>query len=348
MKSAHRVAFALFVSAAVSTCALAGEYRFALTPTSYVNFDAGVSAPLTGSFIGNWDAVNNPTGTRTLPGLFGGTNTTNIAIPYTADFVAGVMLAETPTGGFSLRLPTNGSASTVTGLTFDLLGGNAAPLEVTLDLLFNTFRTKSPNALYLGAEVFPPIPLATGEISALRVMQSGDAEMSTIAIPDGFTFTGTVPVEFIIQVSFLGSSVIDQVIPGTLPIAGLIDTRGTIPTVSISFKEGITIPLPKIPAFDDLAVPLPTILPPGSTANLVFDGVITGGDFSIGMNAMLQATGAAVQMDFNDDGLVNGIDLAILLNAWGSQNSPYDLDGTGTVDGSDLSLLISCWSPSAR
>jgi hypothetical protein len=49
--------------------------------------------------------------------------------------------------------------------------------------------------------------------------------------------------------------------------------------------------------------------------------------------------------DLNADGLVNGIDLAILLGNWNTSNAQGDIDGSGSVDGADLSRLLANWSP---
>lgn len=50
--------------------------------------------------------------------------------------------------------------------------------------------------------------------------------------------------------------------------------------------------------------------------------------------------------DLNDDGLVNSLDLATLLNAWGpNPGHPADLDGDGTVGASDLAILLGSWGP---
>jgi len=48
--------------------------------------------------------------------------------------------------------------------------------------------------------------------------------------------------------------------------------------------------------------------------------------------------------DLNDDGVVNGADLGILLSAWGS-SGPGDFNGDGVVDGADLGILLSQWVP---
>jgi hypothetical protein len=49
--------------------------------------------------------------------------------------------------------------------------------------------------------------------------------------------------------------------------------------------------------------------------------------------------------DLDDDGMVNGADLAILLGAWGTVRAcPLaDLNGDGTVDGGDLAILLGAW-----
>lgn len=49
--------------------------------------------------------------------------------------------------------------------------------------------------------------------------------------------------------------------------------------------------------------------------------------------------------DLNQDGLVNGADLGVLLASWGQTGSPADLDQDGVVGGSDLGALLASWAP---
>lgn len=51
----------------------------------------------------------------------------------------------------------------------------------------------------------------------------------------------------------------------------------------------------------------------------------------------------AVPGDLNGDGQVNGVDLSMLLGAWGTPG-PGDLNGNGTVEGGDLSILLGSWT----
>ena len=47
--------------------------------------------------------------------------------------------------------------------------------------------------------------------------------------------------------------------------------------------------------------------------------------------------------DFDCTGVVDGADLTLLLGAWGTIDSEYDLTGEGVVDGADLTLLLGFW-----
>lgn len=48
--------------------------------------------------------------------------------------------------------------------------------------------------------------------------------------------------------------------------------------------------------------------------------------------------------DFNLDGTVGGVDLGMLLGAWGQADPLFDLDRNGIVAGGDLLILLSSWS----
>ena len=52
--------------------------------------------------------------------------------------------------------------------------------------------------------------------------------------------------------------------------------------------------------------------------------------------------GTVCPADFNDDEVVDGADLAILLGGWG-QPGPTDLNGSGTTDGADLTIVLGSW-----
>ena len=64
---------------------------------------------------------------------------------------------------------------------------------------------------------------------------------------------------------------------------------------------------------------------------------LDGGDCSLLLCGLLPA-------DLNQDGSVNGQDLALLLGVWGQSLREFDLDGNGTVGGGDLSFILANWS----
>ncbi len=47
--------------------------------------------------------------------------------------------------------------------------------------------------------------------------------------------------------------------------------------------------------------------------------------------------------DINDDGSVDGLDLAVLLGDWGLGGTASDVNGSGTVDAEDLAILLGSW-----
>lgn len=48
--------------------------------------------------------------------------------------------------------------------------------------------------------------------------------------------------------------------------------------------------------------------------------------------------------DLNGDGIVNAVDLSILLGAWGSDDLVADINGDGVVNSTDLALLLGGWT----
>jgi hypothetical protein len=48
--------------------------------------------------------------------------------------------------------------------------------------------------------------------------------------------------------------------------------------------------------------------------------------------------------DLNEDGLIDGADLGLLLGAWDTSDPVADLNGDGVVDGADLGLLLAQWT----
>ena len=346
----HRLAIlsALTLTSAVLNYAHADEVLFdcdIVSKTSSVTQSIDLAAPFTGTLIGNYDAVNNPTGTRTLPGVFGGTG--NNPIPYTASFVLAGDIVSSPIGTLVLGVDSEGLQIRVSNLSVDLLGGEVGTLGATVNINYQTFRTVSPSSLYPGG-VTIPVPVGNAEVTQLTAAQTGKSVFGAL-VPqkDGsYQFAVTVPVNYTLVASALGQPVGDGVpTPGLLPLTGrLVESANTVTlTLAISDSSSTNEPVVADP-FLDVPLALPTVIPTGGTANLLLSGDVTSIALSRALTADLDVAGTrqAVLGDLNDDGLVNAIDLALLLGAWGT-SGPGDLNNDGVVGAADLSILLSNW-----
>jgi hypothetical protein len=60
-----------------------------------------------------------------------------------------------------------------------------------------------------------------------------------------------------------------------------------------------------------------------------------------------QVLGASISCantyDINGDGIVNSMDLAVVLSHMGQNYASAELDGNSVVDNQDVTLLTSCW-----
>jgi hypothetical protein len=58
----------------------------------------------------------------------------------------------------------------------------------------------------------------------------------------------------------------------------------------------------------------------------------------------LSQGGSDEPADFDNDGIVGASDLSLLLSAWGTMNTTYDLTGDGFVNAQDLAALLFGWA----
>ena len=49
--------------------------------------------------------------------------------------------------------------------------------------------------------------------------------------------------------------------------------------------------------------------------------------------------------DLSGDGVVDGVDLSVVLNAWGNAGPIGDVDGDGVVTAADLAIILNTWGP---
>lgn len=305
--------------------------------SSSTNFDANFGLDLPGTVIGDFDAVDNPGGTTTLPGFFGGSGNN----PINLDLGVGVEVdfMGVPSGVFRMDISTDTLAVEVSGLALDLLGGATVEGPLNLGLLYDTFRTTNPNAVFIGG--FPiNLPLGNTSISDLQIEQSGASLVGVLIpgfAPGEYSFTVLVPVDFSLTIDFLGTPTPVGPLPLVLPLVGqvVLDAGGAAVTIAFDQAANQTLSDP-LGGFelDNIPFPLPTILPPGGTANLLLSATIGSIDIGVDLSAMLVADGVApcgfsnfCTANVNSAGLTASLDI---------DGSPLIADGDLTLSASNL------------
>lgn len=340
-------AFAFALAAVVNGAASAASERYACTvsPTSTFSQSTLISLPLAGTWIGNHDATANPGGTRTIPGLFGGSG--NNPIPFTSTVKPGVSIADAnPAGAFALAVDRASGTCAIEGLTLDVLNGGSGTVATDLVVSFSTFRTVAPTSTFFGVSNLT-VPLEAGALTAATAAQSGAAAGTVTANPDGtWAFAVSVPVTVSVAGTSMGQPFTSDS-PGALVLGGTLAFGSGGVSLSATGSVNESVPVDAPPPIVSQPFPLPTILPPGSTANLLMSGTFSPGTATTSASASLAAAGPLVPRpgDLNADGTVNGLDLGILLGSWGpaAPGNPADINADGTVNGLDLGVLLGNW-----
>ncbi|MEO6710712.1 MAG: hypothetical protein ABI054_01420 [Planctomycetota bacterium] len=284
--------------ALLSAAAQAQNFSFQVAQAqSQVTIDSSFSLGLPGSVIGDYDALNNPGGTRTLPGLFGGSG--NQPVPMDITFMTDLAHQGAPSGGFSAQIDVNAGTITVDGLTLDALAGQAVQADLTLELLYQTFRTFQPTSLFIGG-IPLPLPLGQASVTGLVFVQNAPAIgvlVPDLLLPETFSATILVPTDVSFSIDLLGQVTPVGPLPVVLPLAGSLTLHAGLARLTVSAQQSnnqtIKDPFPG-QTIDNLPLPVPTILPPGATANLLFNAVF--GELALDISASfdLVVDGAAV------------------------------------------------------
>ena len=346
-----RASFVLASSSAIllSTIASAQNYEFSVDQEdSFIQQTLNVSIPLNGTLIGNYDAKTTPDGTSTLPGFFGGSG--NNPIDFSATLVLSGSNSVSPVGSFGFTLDPSGTSASVEGFVLNVLGDDAATVTATLNLVYSTFRTVSPSGLFIGG-IELPIPLGEIELQSWTLQQ---AAPSTVLVQDaskGSSLLGVLALESNFTFIFSGEEIVTDPIPFLLPLDGsFLQTDSGAEMAFLSELEFDQVIPAAEAAIDDLPLPVPTILPPGGTANLLMSASSAEGTTFGTWNSSLVATGVpsvcSAEPDIDGNGVVDGADLASLLALWGAvaDGSPVDLNCDGQVNGADLAQLLASWA----
>lgn len=324
-----------------------GTYQFALdSQQSALNTAINLTAPSTGSLIGNYDAASNPTGTRTKPGLFGTFgDTENVAVPLTVTVVVGGNNTTNPTGGFVLRLDAAGGEAGLSGLSLDLLGGDEIAVNVTANMLWSTFRTRSPTCTVFGGFTIP-VPLGQAVVSTLTAEQVAGEAVGTMVESGPGTYVVSIPVTMSVA---LGAVFLENEIPPTPQEVPLVfaaevtvDEQGGA-TISIELEGFDTQQEQAGPIGDPFSVPFAEPLCGG---NLVFNLQLTGHSTTSGVSGMLLAAGQkqaapACPCDWDGDEQLGVPDIFAFLNSWFAGEGDFDgVDGTQVAD---IFAFLNCW-----
>ncbi|MSR69070.1 MAG: hypothetical protein EXS17_01805 [Phycisphaerales bacterium] len=327
-----------------TSSALAGSFNFQVLPTSVAQQSLTVTYPLAGTFKGDYDATTNPTGTRTIPGYFGGSG--NNLIAYTASTQMGDTLNSHPAGSFVLTLNEPG-AVVISMFTTDLINGTPGDVGIDMTITYPSFHTVAPNSIYPSVGAIT-IPIASGYLKVASAVQSGPAIGTRVeTTPNTYTVTVLIPVLVVASGSASGQPFGADPTPGVIALTGTLVVNGSTATFTATSSMSEPVgPLPPPPPIVDQAFPLPTVLPAGGTANLLLSGVFSEGNGTSTLNLSINAAGtaAAVSGDLNGDQLVSAIDLAIVLSAWGTSSPVADINQDGTVNGADLLFVLSNWT----
>ena len=334
---------------ACTSIASAQSYEFTIDQgASLIDRSLNLQVPFSGTLIGNYDAVTNPDGTRTLPGLFGGSG--NNPIDFSANNQISGGSTSLPAGSFTLTVDFDAGTVEMTDFTIDVLGGATDSLGTTVNFLYQTFRTVNPSGFFLGGFEIP-VPIGDIVLSSWTLDQSGPSVLTlgfAAEDPGNYSVTGTVPMNNAIAFTLFDQEIAPDPIPLPIPVEGTLQSTPEGFQFQITSSTTFAEPIPADGfEFTDIAFPLPTL--GGDTANILLSGIASEGNadgsWAIGILADgVESDACTGGPDINRDGLVNGQDLSALLATWGQADGAGDVNCDGTVSGPDLSELLANWT----
>jgi len=342
----------------LATLALAGlasaadTYTFTLnSAASTAAFDLSVNAPFaTGGvsfLLGDYDAVTNPTGTRTIPGLFGGNTGANTPVNITAGGVSAEGNSGPtplrPRGGFALTLDTAAATAQVAGLTADILNGATVTVAGEVSITYSTFRTRQPTCTLIGG--FPiTIPAGEGTATALTAAQVDESNSGALAPagPNQYSFSVPMGMLLVAGVAVNGEPVdvpaqeVPVVFAGTVTVNGATASMTGGFSIAANQTEPGPTPLAALPFTEPLC-----------SGNLLINLTLGSTSIDVSSTVNLVANGtrqAQCDPDFNCDGNADQDDVLCMINVVagnpGCQCSDPDFNRDGNVDQDDVAAII--------
>ena len=339
--------FSVMITAACITTVLLAIPFEVDTNTSSLSGEFSLTTGMPGTLIGDWHEKTNPEGTTTLPGYWGGSGNNIINCELSPEI--GGPYDSPSFGSLDADIDFENSTIELSNSTLSAFKNEPASLALSVGVVYDTFRTTQPSSLYPGDIPFD-IPIGNGYLTYLVLEQS--IAVSTILEPIGsseWSFEMMVPCILTFEAEILETPSGQIPTPILVQIQGIIERNGAniIMTIDSMWKSEESIAKPPI-AFNDLLVPLPTIIPVGSTANLLFSATAESASYTVVNNIHIVANGMiGVAGDVDGDGYVGVNDLLALIAVWGTcDNCVEDINHDGTVNVTDLLVVIGNWSSS--
>jgi len=290
---------AILILTLLASPAWGQSYSLSLDPSlSTSHLDGVTEVALSGAWRGVYDPVTNPTGTKTLPGILGGSPSDNTPVPISMDFEVQPLLDGSPAGNLDIDL--QGPVVIIDGLAIDLLGGQTGTMDMTLEVIYDTFRSFDPDSLYIGG--FPVnIPLGSADLTLATLTQTAPGVGVLGSNPAGQqTIDVVVPLDLLLETGSAGAVTPIGPIPLLVPLSGTVSQAGGV----LSLVAALNLPFSQVTndpfagaVFADNPIDVPTVLPPGGIANLLLDFLVD----SITANGLLQVALVA------DGGLACGV-----------------------------------------
>jgi hypothetical protein len=248
-----------------------------------------------------------------------------------ADVAAGVdPLAYVVAGSGVLSGTFNGTAV----LTPAFTAVNVPIVTTTIGVRTGTATVTSTNEAVQNPSI--ALPVSVRIVRASNPSFSAAADQNTVAVPITVPAGSTAPVDATVSVSNFGFTA-DQ---STMDIDSV-----QVPSGPWSFVSGTATGIGATPGTVRVRFS-PAGLAPGTYSAAVTvrtSDENVPGEGTASVVATFTATIASGRPeDINNDGVVDGADLGLLLSAWG-QPGITDLNGDGTTDGGDLGILLASW-----
>lgn len=286
---------AAVIALAIAHTASAQLFDVVSLPASGLVGSIELGANTAGTLIGNWKPDTNPTGTRTKPGAFGSFGSSeNLPVNTSLGFGLEGDLNTTTHASFRLALNAGAQTASITNYQANFLADGPVDLPATISLDFDTFRTRSPDSTFPGLPI--TLPFGSFQLSSLSAVQAGPAGAGTLspAGPNAYTLTLAVPVLLNASFQALDQSFDIDAIPFLLPILGQVTIEGDqlslLATTPLDLENAFNPDL----ALPEFPLPVPTILPPGGSADLLFNLVLNEISTQLNATITLDARGTLV------------------------------------------------------